>query len=113
MFIDDLKDEALQGETNYSLTENGALAYKDSGKNLVNLNYAVSNMRKMHSDDILKLFRKAFSFSHFAQPDCILAFFTPISATLSYAFSGSKTSLSSFSKPIPTNLFEEKYFLGG
>ena len=60
MFIDDLKDEALQGETNYSLTENGALAYKDSGKKLVNLNYAVSNMRKMHSDDILKLFRKAF-----------------------------------------------------
>ena len=32
---------------NYSVTENGALGYRTSGKELVDLNFAVSSMRGM------------------------------------------------------------------
>lgn len=37
----------LNENFNYSITENGALGYRTSGKELVDLNFAVSSLRGM------------------------------------------------------------------
>ena len=50
--------EMLNKET--ALTENGAVGYKTSGKELVDLNFAVSSFRSQGEEVILKSFTKAF-----------------------------------------------------
>lgn len=52
--------ETLNEDYNYSRTENGALGYKTSGKNLLDLNFAVSSLRKASERDIISRFEKAF-----------------------------------------------------
>ena len=50
----------LDEDFNYSVTENGALGYRTSGKELVDINFAVSSMRGMSERDIYNKFIKAY-----------------------------------------------------
>src|SRR5574344_266801 len=50
----------LNDDFNYSVTENGALGYRTSGKELVDLNFAVSSMRGMSEETIYNKFTKAY-----------------------------------------------------
>lgn len=59
MFLDNLKD-TLENEYNVSQTENGAIGYKTSGKYLLDLNFALSSMRKWSKEEIIEAFVKAF-----------------------------------------------------
>lgn len=59
MFMENLK-ETLNEDFNYSVTENGALGYRTSGKELLDLNFAVSSMRNMDEQQIVDKFVKAF-----------------------------------------------------
>lgn len=59
MFMNNLK-ETLNEEFNTSVTENGALGYKTSGKELLDINFSVSSMRNMADEDIVDKFVKAF-----------------------------------------------------
>ena len=58
-FMDSLK-ETLNEDMNVSVTENGALGYRTSGKNLLDINFAVSSMRNMNDKAIEDKFAKAF-----------------------------------------------------
>ena len=60
-FISRLNDTITNDSSNYSHTLNGALAYRSTGSNLVNLNYSIPNMRTAHTDDIISLFIKAYN----------------------------------------------------
>lgn len=59
MFINDLK-ETLNEDFNYSVTENGALGYRTTGKELLDMNFAISSMRNMSEQDITDKFEKVF-----------------------------------------------------
>ena len=59
MFMNELK-ETLNNEFNTSVTENGALGYKTSGKELLDINFSVSSMRNMSEKDIVDKFVRAF-----------------------------------------------------
>lgn len=59
MFINSLED-VLNNEYNVSVTENGAIGYRTSGKNLLDLNFKVSSLRNAKEDEIISLFMKAF-----------------------------------------------------
>lgn len=59
MFMDSLK-ETLNEEFNTSVTENGAVGYKTSGHELLDINFAISSMRNMSEDEITNKFVKAF-----------------------------------------------------
>ena len=50
----------LNEEFNYSVTENGAIGYRTSGKELVDLNFAVASMRGMNEKAIYDKFTKAY-----------------------------------------------------
>ena len=50
----------LNEEFNYSVTENGALGYRTSGKELTDLNFAVAYMRGMNEKTIYDKFMKAY-----------------------------------------------------
>lgn len=50
----------LNEDFNYSVTENGALGYRTSGKELVDLNFAVASMRGMSEKQIYDKFTKAY-----------------------------------------------------
>lgn len=50
----------LSDEFNYSTTENGALGYRTTGKDLLDLNFAVASLRRASPEDIAARFRKAF-----------------------------------------------------
>ena len=50
----------LNEEFNYSVTENGALGYRTSGKELTDLNFAVASMRGMNEKTIYDKFMKAY-----------------------------------------------------
>lgn len=45
---------------NMSITENGAVGYKSSKSDLLDLNYLVSSLRQASEDEIIRLFDKAF-----------------------------------------------------
>ena len=47
MFIENLK-ETLNEDFNVSVTENGAVGYRTTGKELLDMNFAVSSMRNMN-----------------------------------------------------------------
>ena len=50
----------LNNEYNVSVTENGAVGYRTSGKELLDLNFAVASLRGMSEENIVKRFKKAF-----------------------------------------------------
>ena len=50
----------LSDEFNYSTTENGALGYRTTGKDLLDLNFSVASLRRASPEDIAARFRKAF-----------------------------------------------------
>ena len=50
----------LQEEANVSVTENGALGYRTTGKELLDMNFAVASMRNMEPEQIVNKFVKAF-----------------------------------------------------
>lgn len=53
-------EKTLNNEFNYARTENGALVYRTSGKELLDLNFAVSSLRNATENDIINRFKKAF-----------------------------------------------------
>lgn len=52
--------ETLDDEYNVSVTENGAIGYRTSGKELLDLNFSVASLRKCSDIEITKKFVKAF-----------------------------------------------------
>lgn len=50
----------LNNEMNISVTENGAVGYRTSGKELLDLNFAVASLRRMDEGEIARRFKKAF-----------------------------------------------------
>lgn len=50
----------LNNEYNVSVTENGAVGYRTTGKELLDLNFAVASLRKMSDEEVAKRFKKAF-----------------------------------------------------
>lgn len=59
MFMNDLK-ETLNEDMNISITENGAVGYRTTGKELLDINFAVVSMRRMSEQQIVDKFVKAF-----------------------------------------------------
>jgi hypothetical protein len=58
-FMNAIKN-TLDNEYNVSVTENGAVGYRTSGKELLDLNFAVASLRSMSDDEVAQRFRKAF-----------------------------------------------------
>ena len=58
-FMNSLK-KTLNREFNTSVTENGAVGYRTTGKNLLDLNFAVASLRNTGEDEIIDKFVKAF-----------------------------------------------------
>lgn len=56
-FINALERTANNGKT---LTENGAVGYRTTGKNLLDLNFAVSSLRNSADEEIASSFERAF-----------------------------------------------------
>ena len=56
-FMNDMKKQIEQEK---QLTENGAIGYKTSGKELLDMNYAVSSMRNWDENEICKAYTKAY-----------------------------------------------------
>lgn len=52
--------QTLNNEMNVSITENGAVGYRTTGKELLDLNFAVASLRKMSDAEVAKRFKKAF-----------------------------------------------------
>ena len=52
--------QTLDNEYNVSITENGAVGYRTTGKELLDLNFAVASLRKMPDAEVAKRFGKAF-----------------------------------------------------
>ena len=50
----------LNNEMNISITENGAVGYRTSGKELLDLNFAVASLRHTDESEIVRRFKKAF-----------------------------------------------------
>lgn len=46
-FMDQLKNTLLSSGHNHSITENGAIGYRTTGRKLLDLNFMVSSMRNM------------------------------------------------------------------
>ena len=59
MFMNDLK-ETLNEDFNTSITENGAVGYRTTGKALLDINFSVASMRRMPEHQIANKFVKAF-----------------------------------------------------
>ena len=59
-FMDGVKDTLVNGSDNVSVTENGAVGYRTTGRSLLDLNFAVASLRNASEQDISKRFIKAF-----------------------------------------------------
>lgn len=59
-FMGSVEKELLNGEANRSRTENGALGYRTTGKNLLDLNFQTSSLRKKQPDEIVGKYVDAF-----------------------------------------------------
>lgn len=59
MFMESLK-ETLNEDFNVSVTENGAVGYRTTGKELLDINFAVSSMRNVNEQQIVDKFVKTF-----------------------------------------------------
>lgn len=58
-FFDQLEKTITNSEINRSVTENGALGYKTTGKKLLDLNFAVSSLRNKPEEEIERMFAEA------------------------------------------------------
>ena len=58
-FMNAIKD-TLENRMNISVTENGAVGYRTTGKELVDLNFAVASLRKMSDKEVAERFIRAF-----------------------------------------------------
>jgi len=58
-FMDGIKS-TLNNECNVSVTENGAVGFRTTGKALLDLNFAVASLRSASDHDISQRFTKAF-----------------------------------------------------
>lgn len=58
-FYNAMQDELLEG-SNISITENGAVGYRTTGKSLLDINFAVASLRSASEQDIIQRFKKAF-----------------------------------------------------
>lgn len=56
----DAMNNTLNHEYNYNTTENGALGYRTSGKQLLDLNFSVPSMRTLGEDEIYSKFLNAY-----------------------------------------------------
>ena len=52
--------QTLNNEYTVSVTENGAVGFRTTGKELLDLNFAVASLRKMSDEEVAKRFMKAF-----------------------------------------------------
>lgn len=52
--------QTLDNEMNYNITENGAVGFRTTGNELLDLNFAVASLRKMSDEEVAKRFKKAF-----------------------------------------------------
>lgn len=59
-FMDSVKDTLNGDSHNISVTENGAVGYRTTGKDLLDLNFAVASLRNVSETEIAKRFSKAF-----------------------------------------------------
>lgn len=57
--LNGMKD-TLNNEMNLSMTENGALGFKTTGKNLLDLSFSVASLRKASEDEIIQAFTRAY-----------------------------------------------------
>lgn len=60
-FVSALQNEAGFACPNVSVTENGAVGYKSTGKSLLDLNFKLSSMRNMSADEIWQKFLLAYN----------------------------------------------------
>ena len=58
-FIENLENTLLN-EFNESVTENGALGFRTTGRALLDLNFVVSSLRALPDEEVLKKYAKAF-----------------------------------------------------
>lgn len=58
-FMETLKNEALES-CNESVTENGAIGYRTTGKYLLDINFAVASLRAASVEDVVNRFKAAF-----------------------------------------------------
>lgn len=58
-FMDEI-DRTLDNTYNRSITENGAIGYRTTGKNLVDMNFAVSSLRNESETEIINRFEKVY-----------------------------------------------------
>ena len=60
MFMNEMKNTLNTGKFNESYTENSALSFRTSGKELLDLNFAVASLRGATDETIMDMFMKAF-----------------------------------------------------
>lgn len=53
-------ESSLNKMDNYSMTENGALGYRTSGKGLLDINFRASSLREASTDEIVSLYEKCY-----------------------------------------------------
>lgn len=58
-FVNAMKNEMLEG-FNESVTENGAVGYRTTGKSLLDINFAVASLRSANEGEIVRRFQAAF-----------------------------------------------------
>lgn len=58
-FMNAIQNEMLEN-FNHSVTENGAVGYRTTGKSLLDINFAVTSLRSASEDEIIERFKKAF-----------------------------------------------------
>ena len=58
-FMNAMQNEMLEN-FNHSVTENGAVGYRTTGKNLLDINFAVASLRSASEDEIVASFKSAF-----------------------------------------------------
>lgn len=60
MYFINAIQNTLNNEFNVSVTENGAIGYRTTGKELLDINFAVASLRGMSDAEVAKRFKKAF-----------------------------------------------------
>lgn len=60
-FISQMQETLVNGPDNRSVTENGAVGYKTTGKKLLDLNFMLSSLRNMPDDEVWKRFLGAYN----------------------------------------------------
>ncbi len=59
-FYNAMRNELLESDANVSITENGAVGYRSTGKSLLDINFAVASLRSATEQQIIQKFRQAF-----------------------------------------------------